>query len=286
MVITEEEFKSKFKNRNLEPYASQLYKSVYTINWLKQVAEQKSAFEQKLASYLTEAVDILYMIEEMLSGNFRHNKRVISDAKILGMLIGDLEMAYRMKIEFYRKYLDETEFNVSSIGEYPVVFMAYDENGNEVHSNNAYMYGSDDQYYSGLIPDPPFNERIFTVERPEVIKEYIAAIESVRAYALSKSRFDMELPVKAFLKDVVRMNIPLSNRVYLELYECLVLADSIDSETIHSHEVSREPYCRENFIKLRFKRVIKEMQNPRDHVEITFTLHLDEEHPENNIKGF
>lgn len=285
MIITEEEFKLKFKNRKLEPYASRLYRCVYSINWLKQVAEQKSAFELTLSSYLTEALDILYLIEEMLSGTFKHKNRVISDCNILGMLIADLEMAYKMKIGFYRKYLDEAEFKVSCIGEYPVFFESKDENGNDVISNNAYMYGADDLFYSDKIPNPSPTERIFTVKKPEVIKEYIAAVESARAYALSTSKLDMELPVKAFLKEVVKMNIALENKVYLELYECLVLADAIDSDTIHSHDISHDTYCRENFIKLRFKRVIKEMENPKKHVEVTFTLQIDKDHPENNIKG-
>lgn len=58
-----------------------------------------------------------------------------------------------------------------------------------------------------------------------------------------------------FLPFIISTGVKLDNSMYRDIYDCMIMANLIDKEQIHSHDVSTSRYVRENFIKLRFKRL-------------------------------
>lgn len=285
MVITEEEFKSKFKNKNLEPYAESVYRAMFTVSLLQNMVMQKNKFESDLVSILQEALGILYVIEDMISGEFTYKRMPISDPQILGMVKADWEMAYRYKIELYRKELDERQFDGLSVGEYPAVFSTIDNNDKEHFSNVVFVADEEDIRNGKSIPETPIFGNLFGKDGRYDIKQFIIILEDVIKKCQKKSQYDKELAIKAFMKKTIEIGIPKENKYYVELYECLVLIDAIDAKTLASHNASTDPYAIANFMKARYNRLLKGGTRKDTNNLLEFLVQVDENNPESCIVG-
>jgi hypothetical protein len=58
-----------------------------------------------------------------------------------------------------------------------------------------------------------------------------------------------------FLPFIISTGVKLDNSMYRDIYDCMKLANLIDKDQVRSHDLSSSRYVRENFIKLRFKRL-------------------------------
>ena len=279
MDITLEEFKDKFKNRNLEPYTDVLYNALGISELYQGIAQQKNKFESDLASILGEALGLLYLIQDLLSGEFIYKKMPVKDPRIIGMLVNDLELAYRMKIELYRNELDERFVENMQVGEYPVLFTMLTDEGEEKASNDVRLGDEDDVKISTTIPDPPIGQRLFGGGLNHDVETYIKVVRTARDYAVKKAHFDDELPIKAFLKRCLELGIPTENKYYLELYECLQLIGAISPATLQDHSKSSDPYIAAVFMRGRFNRLKGQLAKGIEHTELGFTLHVDDDKP-------
>lgn len=84
------------------------------------------------------------------------------------------------------------------------------------------------------------------------IRQAVSAVfDSIEdSYIRSKNDF-----ADAFIRFVIGLKLPLSNRLYRDIYDCMKMLNVLDSEQIRLHESSTSKYVRENYIKLKIKRM-------------------------------
>lgn len=64
-----------------------------------------------------------------------------------------------------------------------------------------------------------------------------------------------EVYATSIIQFVKESNIPPSNALYRDIYNCLVIADLISPEQRHLHDASTSRYVRENYIKAKYQRL-------------------------------
>lgn len=84
------------------------------------------------------------------------------------------------------------------------------------------------------------------------IQQAISAVfDSIEeSYIRSKNEF-----ADAFIRFVIGLKLPLSNKLYRDIYDCMRMLNLLDPEQIRLHDSSTSRYVRENYIKLKIKRM-------------------------------
>lgn len=59
----------------------------------------------------------------------------------------------------------------------------------------------------------------------------------------------------AFFRFVIGLKLPLSNKLYRDIYDCMRMLNLLDPEQVRLHDSSTSKYVRENYIKLKIKRM-------------------------------
>lgn len=67
-----------------------------------------------------------------------------------------------------------------------------------------------------------------------------------------------EIYINGAIQLVKQSNIPASNALYRDIYDCLRMADLITEEQLHLHDSSSSRYVRENYIKSKYQRLVIE----------------------------
>lgn len=236
---TKESFVKRFTNRELELPSPFLYKFLQR-EWTEQYFNRKEMGEELLTlyQYTVELQGLARLYENACNPNKMAKRyRIVTDGPLIEIQKGIQNAILSCLDSLYRR-IDKHTILEALEPEYKKSFELW----------NSYLKGM------------PYPEEIREnanghLLSDEVMDEIMTFIDRAPKDMIESVTISEDDVIKNFLRYAIKLGIKMNSEVYRELYECLEEFSLIPSEQYHSHMKNSSPYVRENYIKMKVKRL-------------------------------
>ena len=176
---------------------------------------------------------------------------IIKDESLLNQIAAHVEADYLNKLLEIEKIYKRRRINPDKAEEIrkPISEIWKEESADEDMSLNVELHGSKRQIDKAGRPIP-FDS----------INQQLQQLESVLSNAKKLLAGFQDGLVDEFIETLLNSRLPIDNRLYRDIYDVLLLYERLPQELVESHDNNEDknPYVRENYIKQRVYRMIKQ----------------------------
>lgn len=196
---------------------------------------------------------------------------IIKDESLLNQIAAHVEADYLNKLLEIEKIYKRRRINPDKAEEIrkPISEIWKEESADEDMSLNVELHGSKRQekflldWIESFVYALPYTVEIDKAGRPipfDSINQQLQQLESVLSNAKKLLAGFQDGLVDEFIETLLNSRLPIDNRLYRDIYDVLLLYERLPQELVESHDNNEDknPYVRENYIKQRVYRMIKQ----------------------------